>query len=46
MLDSFHTLIGSFGNTYSDLILLFGCIIIILFVCTSILQLFVSFFKR
>ena len=46
MIDLFIQLLGSVDNSYESLILLFGCMVIILFVCTSILQLLASFFKR
>lgn len=46
MISYFSNLIGSFDNTWSDLILFFFCSLIVVFTVTSFLQFLASLFKK
>lgn len=45
MIDSFYSLLGSFDNTYFNMVVYFGCLVVILWLVTSFLQMLVSLFK-
>lgn len=46
MIQEFLNLIGSFGNTYSDLIILFCVMVLLLFTIQSFLVFISSLYKR
>lgn len=46
MIELFSSLLGTFENTYTGLIVGMGCMLVVIYVCTSFLTFIASLFKR